>query len=852
MASNDIVLTVRAKDKASGTFDVIQGKAKGLGSALSGALRAGALAGGVAIAGLGAAALKMAVDFESSFAEVKTLLPTLSDEGFNKLRDDLLDLSQEMGIATDQAVPALYQAISAGVPPDNVIDFMRTASMAAVGGVTDLETAVDGITSVVNAYGTEAISAQQASDLMFTAVRLGKTDFTQLSSSLFNVIPTAASLSIGMEEVAASLATITAQGTPTSVATTSLRAAFVEASKGGTKLDAAIRDLTGKGLGELTAAGKTSQGVLNALRNSMPEQEFKDLFGSVEAMNAVLQITGPNAESFIKNLREMGDSAGATEAAFGTISETTSFKLNKAINILKIELMKLGAEALPLLVQGLEAALPFLQEKVPAAIESAKQGFKAIKPTLELLVSAFVTGLKTIKEAVEPVFNFIVSNKVTLVAAITAIGVAILVALGPGAVAIAALLGLIVVIGLVRDNFDEIKAKVGEFADAIPGLNTALGLAEEAIGDVITFIENIVTVVEDVIELISALASGDWSRAWGELKEVAVGILNLFISWLSLGFIDEIVTAIVGGVPKLLSAGGDLFQGLIDGIMDKWDNVLKLWYVDLPLLILDTIGDLIETLAPVGFDLLIGLLNGVKDAFEIALKLYFVDFPMLVFDTIGDVTGTLFDLGKDLFQGLFDGIKEHWQTILLVFFLGLPAAILLAIGALLSLLKPLGKDLLQGLADGIQVIWSGILSFFKSLPGLIVTAIGDVTSKLWQKGKDLIQGFIDGILSVPIPNPLDLIPDLTPGFDVPGIPGFHSGGIVPGPAGRNRLIVAQGGEAVLTPGQQRSGGFGGGGVTIQIVAPNALVVERNGIKALMPEFIRQMNIHQRGSGGLTI
>ena len=67
------------------------------------------------------------------------------------------------------------------MPPDNVIDFMRTATEASIGGVTDLETAVDGITSVVNAYGEEAISASKASDLMFTAVKLGKTDFTQLS-----------------------------------------------------------------------------------------------------------------------------------------------------------------------------------------------------------------------------------------------------------------------------------------------------------------------------------------------------------------------------------------------------------------------------------------------------------------------------------------------------------------------------------------------------------------------------------------------------------------------------------------------------------------------------------------------
>ena len=92
---------------------------------------------------------------------------------------------------------------------------MRIASEAAIGGVTSLETAVDGITSVVNAYGEEAIGAQEASDLMFTAVKLGKTDFESLSAALFNIVPTAASMGVKFEEIAAAMAVMTAQGVPT-------------------------------------------------------------------------------------------------------------------------------------------------------------------------------------------------------------------------------------------------------------------------------------------------------------------------------------------------------------------------------------------------------------------------------------------------------------------------------------------------------------------------------------------------------------------------------------------------------------------------------------------------------------
>lgn len=260
--------------------------------------------------------------FDKQASEVFTLLPGLTTQATDSMKADILEFSAAVGRQTDETIPALYQAISAGVPAENVFDFLQVASDAALGGVTDLETAVDGITSVVNAYGDEVIDAATASDVMFTAVRLGKTNFEQLSSSLFNVIPTAASLGVTFTDVAANLAALTAQGTPTSVATTQLRQAFVEASKSGSKLDLALRELTGKGFADLIASGKTSSEIFLDLRGSMPEQEFRDLFGSVEAANAVLGITSDTAQGIIEDFGTVEDTLGATAAAAETMADS--------------------------------------------------------------------------------------------------------------------------------------------------------------------------------------------------------------------------------------------------------------------------------------------------------------------------------------------------------------------------------------------------------------------------------------------------------------------------------------------------------------------------------------------------
>ncbi|MDA0064519.1 phage tail tape measure protein [Brachyspira hyodysenteriae] len=85
--------------------------------------------------------------------------------------------SKEIGKVPEEVVPALYQSLSAGVPRENVFEFLKTAGEAAIAGVAELKTSVDGLTSVTNAYGTEVLNVNRASDIMFQTVKLGKTDF---------------------------------------------------------------------------------------------------------------------------------------------------------------------------------------------------------------------------------------------------------------------------------------------------------------------------------------------------------------------------------------------------------------------------------------------------------------------------------------------------------------------------------------------------------------------------------------------------------------------------------------------------------------------------------------------------
>ena len=105
-------------------------------------ITAGAAFAGVATA-VGPATVTAFADFDRGMREVMTLLPGAAEGTFEDLSKQVQDFSKEFGVLPDEVIPSLYQALSAGVPQENVFDFLEVAQQAALGGVTDLETAVD-------------------------------------------------------------------------------------------------------------------------------------------------------------------------------------------------------------------------------------------------------------------------------------------------------------------------------------------------------------------------------------------------------------------------------------------------------------------------------------------------------------------------------------------------------------------------------------------------------------------------------------------------------------------------------------------------------------------------------------
>jgi len=323
----------------------------GVADALGVALPLSAAAAGTAIAAIGVNAVQSFMTLDRGLREVNTLFGLTgeaSKASFEEISTGVRDFAQRLGVDAVEATQALYQAISAGVPRENALTFLEIATKAAIGGVTDTKTAVDGLTTVINAFRLPMSDAQRVADVMFTTVRLGKTTFEELSHSMFQVAPLAASAGISFEETAAAIAALTQQGVPTAEAMTRVRGAIQAIIK---PSDEAQKIAEALGL-QFDATALATNGLKNTF-DDIHEATGGDieilgkLFGSVEGLGAVLSLTGEKAEAFGDAIHETENAAGSATLAYEEMEQSgaRSFeRLGAKVNELKLQL---GEKLLP-------------------------------------------------------------------------------------------------------------------------------------------------------------------------------------------------------------------------------------------------------------------------------------------------------------------------------------------------------------------------------------------------------------------------------------------------------------------------------------------------------------------------
>lgn len=410
------------------------------------------------------------MEFETAMAKVGTIADE-SQKPLGDMRNEILALSSETGKSVGELAEATYQAISASVATESAVDFVGTANKLAVGGFSDTTTAVDILTTAINAYGMSADDASKISDVLITTQNLGKTSVAQLGASMGMVIPLAAAYNMNLEDLAASYALLTANGTQTAQATTYVKAALNELGSTSSVVGSTLKKKTGKTFAELMAEGNSLGDVLQVLADSVDGDTtaFNNMWSSSEAGVGMLSILNSGTSKYNSLVQAMEGSTGAATTAFEKMSETGEFAQQRFQNAIENLKIAIGDELAPVLME--------LQQSGADAMEWATEFVKE-HPEVVAAVTALAAALAVLAAAL---VGLLVVQQVTT--AFTKFSAALLAnPVGAVAVALTALTAAAVAFGAVmkdrtsesvknrkaidqcKDSYDELKDSMEEHA----------------------------------------------------------------------------------------------------------------------------------------------------------------------------------------------------------------------------------------------------------------------------------------------------------------------------------------------------------------------------------------------------
>ena len=591
------------------------------------------IAGGVVAAGLGVA-VHSATKFNTAMAEVSTLVDT-STTDMDALAGNVRSLSKEYGQMPVDTAKALYTTISAGFGDAQDATVMLEGAMKlARGGITDTETAIDGLTSIMNSYGMAADQVSGVSDQMFVAMKAGKTTIGELSSSMGKVTPLAASAGVGLDQLLAATSALTLGGLKTTEATTSLRGMLAAVVK-----PTAEASKTAKTLGiDFSAAAVKSMGLSNWLahvkeKTGGSQEKMATLFGSVEALTGVLALTGNQASAFTDILGQMQTASGATEEAFRKVDATAGAAFDRAKANAAVLMDTVGNALLPV-VSSLANAFAWVSDKISLLAEA----------------HPFLTKLVVVLVAVTAAVALIGGAAMIMGGKVVAAMALINLSTGGILLAIGALVtGITLLVMYFSSGTESMIDDTTRFGRVLGGLKAAFYA--------------VVTPIAYGVGFLVGMFEGGWEgikrvnrELWLDLKLIAVGTWN------------AIQNALVAGIESIVGFFKWAWDGICAGVSAAWAVISHIFTAS---------WTGITMAVTAGWEAICGAFNtalaAVTGAWNAAWDAMKTSFAALWENVKGLVTGVLdwfsgigdmfMEAGKGLIDALWEGIQAAWSGL---------------------------------------------------------------------------------------------------------------------------------------------------------------------------------------------
>lgn len=747
----------------------------------------GGLIGTVAALGTAiyAGPVKNAQEFQTAMAKVGTIADT-DLVPMAKLRQEIINLSNETGKSANDLAEDVYNAISAGQSTADAVGFVESATKLATAGFAESGQAVDVLSTILNAYGMEASKVTDVSDMLIQIQNKGKTTVAELSSSMGKIIPTANANNVALEQLGAGYATLTSKGIATAEATTYMNGMLNELGKSGSQTDKILRSKTGKSFSELMKSGYSLADVLQIVQEDAESsgKTLSDMFSSSEAGKAALSLMSDGVDTFNASVQGMIDSCGATEQAYAKMMDTTETKVAKAKNSIKNLGTVLGDMLLPYVGQVADK----VAELATKFSEFAQENPQVIATVAK--VAAGLVGLKAGGLVAKLGFLQVKGGILSVQKAFTMI---------KG-------LGITKYLSNMGGGFGGILAKVAPLVGVIAAVGGAIYYVSTHLEQVRGFIQK--TFGDEGLAV--------FDKLWGIITQVGTAIKDAFFSS-GTGVLDTlksilptIITTLQTGLLPLLPMIADLIMQIVPLVGQLITAILpvlgQLISALLPILatliaeILPIIVQLISTLLPIIMQIVQSVLpvfiQLVNTIVPILIQIIQAILPVIIqlIQTILPIITQIIDTVLPVFISLLNTVVPIFQNIIQAI-LPVLSQLLQALIPVIQLVAEIFANVLGTALQSIANIVSSVMQVFQGLIDFITGVFTGNWSQAWEGIKSIFSGVFSGlgeIFKAPFKVIVSVIntvirglnklkvPDWVPGIggmgiNIPEIPGFAKG-----------------------------------------------------------------------------
>ena len=651
----------------------------------------------MAVAGLGAAAVKTAADFDAGMSKVAAISGATGDD-LDALRDKAREMGAKTKFSASEAASAMEYMAMAGWKTEDMLGGIEGIMNLAAASGEDLATTSDIVTDALTAFGLTAQDSAHFADILAAASSNANTNVAMMGETFKYCAPIAGALGFSAEDVAEAIGLMANAGIKSTQAGTALRTIM-------NNLSGEVK-ITGKALGEVTIATTNTDGSMRDLSDILADCRgaFSQLSES-ERAQAAEALVGKNAMSGFLALmnaapEDIEKLSTAIENCDGTaaqMAETMQDNLAGQLTILKSQLEELAISFGEMLMPAIRAIVSKIQAFVDKLNGMSESQRKAVL-TIGLIIAALGPLLVILGTVISKV-GTAMQGFVKLATGVKKLGVAVKAGTG---------------------IFDKLGAALGGISGpvlAVIAVITVLVAAFKHLWDTNESFRNAITAIwNGIVSKIQIFCQGIVDRLnalgfeFGSIVDVLKSLWDGLCQFLAPVFeaAFSVVSTVLGSVLNVITGLLDVFIGLFTGNWSQmWDGVKEIFS---------------------------GVWDAITGLFDTALNL------------MKSLAETVFGWFGTTWESVWTGIKSFFETIwngIIAFFTGIWNAIVSTVTAQINAVKTVVTTVFNAIKTSASTIWNGI----KTAISTVVDGIKSKVSSAFESVKSTATNLFNGIKS---------------------------------------------------------------------------------------------------------